>query len=146
MDFSVVADSAPVADPKAYPDWHHVKSMVINPGHTLHDSFGGLHHLYVNKAAITGYRAGKCPNGAVIVCDLLDAKAADNTVTESASKVLDVMHLDARKYASTGGCGDEGFKGDTSPHRAVGGDTASACHNCRVAQKTSGLVFSELRQ
>lgn len=145
-DIAAAADSPPVPYPKGYRDWHHVKSMLINPGHALYDSFGGLHHLYANKAAIKGYKTGKWPNGAVIAFDLLDAKAADNTVTEGTRKVLGVMHRDARKYASTGGWGYEGFKGDSSTDRAVGGNAASACHNCHIAQKTSGFVFSKLRQ
>ena len=145
-DVVAAADTAPVPYPKGYRHWHHVKSMVINPGHALYDSFGGLHHLYANKAAISGYKTGKWPDGAVIVFDLLDAKTADNAVTEGVRKVVGVMHHNARKYASTGGWGYEGFKGDSSTDRAVGANSASACHNCHTAQKASGFVFSKLRQ
>jgi hypothetical protein len=131
--------------PKDYRDWHHVKSMVINPGHSLYDAFGGIHHLYANKAAIKGYQTGKWPDGAVITFDLLDAKSADNTVTEGKRKVLGVMHRDAKKYAATGGWGYEGFKGDSMTERAVGANAASACHQCHTAQKDAGFVFSTLR-
>ncbi|MBK6637511.1 MAG: cytochrome P460 family protein [Rhodocyclaceae bacterium] len=139
------ADPAAVPYPKGYRDWHHVKSMVINPGHSLYDAFGGIHHLYANKAAIKGYQTGKWPDGAVITFDLLDAKSADNTVTESTRKVLGVMHRDAKKYAATGGWGYEGFKGDSMTERAVGANAASACHQCHTAQKDAGFVFSTLR-
>ena len=37
--------AADVPYPAAYRDWHHVKSMVINQGHALYDTFGGIHHL-----------------------------------------------------------------------------------------------------
>ena len=142
---AAAADPAPVPYPKGYRDWHHVKSMVINPGHSLYDAFGGIHHLYANKAAIKGYQTGKWPDGAVITFDLLDAKSADSTVTEGKRKVLGVMHRDAKKYAATGGWGYEGFKGDSMTERAVGANAASACHQCHTAQKDAGFVFSTLR-
>ncbi len=139
------ADPTPVTYPTGYRDWHHVKSMVINPGHGLYDAFGGIHHLYANNAAILGYKTGKWPNGAVIVFDLLEAKSADNTVTEGQRKVVGVMHRDAKRYATTGGWGYEGFKGDSKSDRAVGNNAATACHQCHIAQKDSGYVFSKLR-
>lgn len=139
------ADSTPVPYPKGYRDWHHVKSMVIGPGHGLYDSFGGIHHLYANKAALQGYKTGKWPDGAVIVFDLLDAKSADNAVTEGPRKVVGVMHRDMHLYASTGGWGYEGFKGDSATDRAVGGNATTACHQCHIAQKESGFVFSKIR-
>jgi len=89
---AAAADAPPVPYPKDCRDWHHIKSMVISPGHALYDSFGGIHHLYANKVALQGYITGKWPDGAVIVFDLLDAKVADNAVTEGARKVVGVMH------------------------------------------------------
>jgi Cytochrome P460 len=112
------ADPAPVPYPEGYRQWVHVKSMTINQGHALYDTFGGIHHLYANKKAEQGYRRGKFADGSVIVFDLLEAKAADNTVQEGARKVLGVMHKDSRKYKDTGGWGFEGFKGDSKSERA----------------------------
>jgi len=143
---ALAADPAPVPYPAGYRDWHHVKSMVINPGHPLHQSFGGIHHLYANKLAVEGYRKGRFPDGAVIVFDLLDAKTADNAVTEGDRKVVGVMHKDAKKYASTGGWGYEGFVKESTTERAVGKNAASACHQCHVAQKDKDFVFSTLRR
>src|SRR5690606_24843369 len=77
---AAAGDSVPF--PEGYRDWHHVKSMVIEQGHPLFDSFGGIHHLYANEAAVTGYRQGIFPDGAVIVFDLLEAVHADSAVTE----------------------------------------------------------------
>ncbi len=142
---AAAADAPPVPYPKDYRDWHHVKSMVISPGHALYDSFGGIHHLYANKVALQGYITGKWPDGAVIVFDLLDAKVADNAVIEGARKVVGVMHRDARKYAATGGWGYEEFKGDSTSDRAVGASASTACHHCHVAQKNAGYVFSKMR-
>ena len=126
---AAAADAPPVPYPKGYRDWHHVKSMVISPGHALFNSFGGIHHLYANKAALQGYKTGKWPDGALIVFDLLEANAADNTVTEGPRKVVGVMHRDARKYAATGGWGYEGFKGDSTTERAVGANASCTASN-----------------
>lgn len=143
---ALAADPAPVPYPAGYRDWHHVKSMVINQGHPLYQSFGGIHHIYANRQAMDGYKKGKFPDGAVIVFDLLDAKSADNAVTEGERKVVGVMHKDARKYKDTGGWGFEGFKGDSKTERAVGKDAATACFHCHTAQKNNDFVFSSFRK
>ena len=120
------ADAPPVPYPKGYRQWTHVKSMVIQPGHALYDSFGGVHHLYGNKLAEKGYARGKFPDGAVIVFDLLTAVSADNSVQEGPRKVLGVMVKDSRRYKDTGGWGFEGFKADSTTERVVGSQAASA--------------------
>jgi hypothetical protein len=140
------ADAAPVPYPAGYRQWTHVKSMTISQGHALYDAFGGVHHLYANKKAEQGYRSGKFADGSVIVFDLLEAKAADNTVQEGARKVLGVMHKDARKYKDTGGWGFEGFKGDSQTERAVGKNAATACFQCHAPQKSQDFVFSTFRK
>lgn len=149
FSLALAAGAALAADPVPYPEgyrnWTHVKSMVINPGHPLYDAFGGIHHIYANGKAMTGYKSGKFPDGAVIVFDLLEAKSADNAVTEGARKVVGVMVKDAKKYAATGGWGFEGFKGDSKTERAVGANAAKACFECHTAQKNADYVFSKYR-
>ena len=140
------ADAPPVPYPEGYRQWTHVKSMIINQGHPLYDAFGGIHHLYANSKAEQGYKSGKFADGSVIAFDLLEAKAADNTVQEGARKVLGVMHKDSRKYKDTGGWGFEGFKADSKSERAVGKNAASACYQCHTAQKDKDFVFSAYRQ
>ena len=140
------ADAPPVPYPKGYRQWTHVKSMVIQPGHALYDSFGGVHHLYGNKLAEKGYARGKFPDGAVIVFDLLTAVSADNTVQEGPRKVLGVMVKDSRRYKDTGGWGFEGFKADSTTERAVGSQAATACYQCHTAQKDKDYVFSSMRK
>jgi hypothetical protein len=119
--------------------------MVIEPGHALHASFGGIHHLYANDQAMQGYRSGRFPDGAVIVFDLLDAPAGDHAITEGARKVVGVMHRDAKKFASTGGWGFEGFAGDSRTQRVVGANAASACFACHQSQRDREYVFSGYR-
>ncbi|MEQ1807681.1 MAG: cytochrome P460 family protein [Burkholderiaceae bacterium] len=143
---ALAADTAAVPYPTGYRSWTHVKSMVIQPGHALYDAFGGIHHLYANSKAEAGYKSGKFPDGAVIVFDLLEAKAADNTVQEGARKVVGVMMKNAAKYKATGGWGYEGFKGDSTTERAVGNNAATACYQCHTAQKDKDFVFSAYRK
>jgi Cytochrome P460 len=143
---ALAADPAPVAYPEGYRDWTHVKSMVINQGHPLYDAFGGIHHVYANKKAMQGYKTGEFPAGSVIVFDLLEAKAADNTVQEGARKVVGVMAKDATKWKATGGWGYEGFKGDSKSERAVGKNAATACYQCHTQQKDKDFVFSGYRK
>lgn len=142
----VAAEPATVPYPEGYRQWTHVKSMTIQQGHALFDAFGGIHHLYANKKAEEGYRRGKFADGSVIVFDLLEAKAADNTVQEGERKVLGVMHKDSRKYKVTGGWGFEGFKGNSKTERAVGQNAATACFQCHTAQKGNDYVFSAFRK
>ncbi len=137
--------AAQVPYPEGYRNWTHVKSMVINEGHPLYDAFGGIHHIYANPKAMTGYKTGKFPDGAAIVFDLLSAKSADSAVQEGERKVVGVMVKQARKYKQTGGWGFEGFKGDTRD-RAVGSNAAAACFQCHTAQSDKDFVFSQWRK
>ena len=138
--------AADVAYPDGYRDWHHVKSMVIQPGHGLYQAFGGIHHLHAHRKALEGYRTGKFPDRAVIVFALLEGPAEAGAITEGRRKVVGVMARDARKFAATGGWGFEGFKGDSRTERAVGADAAKACFACHAPQKDRGYVFSSLRK
>lgn len=131
---------------EGYRAWHHVKSMVINPGHPLYEAFGGIHHIYANAKALAGYRDGKFADGAVIVFDLLEAETGGKAVHEGSRKVLGVMHKDGKAHAATGGWGFEAFKGDSKSERAVGADAASACFACHTSQKSNDYVFSRLRR
>ena len=139
------ADGHMVEYPQGYRNWVHVKSMIIEPGHGLYETFGGVHHLYANSQAMTGYRTGKFPDDAVIVFDLLEANKVDGAVVEGARKVVGVMQKDRRRFAATGGWGFEGF-GQGDPDRRVVGDKAdTACFQCHTAQQDKGYVFSGYR-
>lgn len=141
-----VQAAEPVPYPQGYRQWTHVKSMVIEQGHPLYGTFGGIHHLYANKQAMAGYRKGRFPDGSVIVFDLLEAKSGGNAIQEGARKVVGVMRKDAKRYAATGGWGFEGFKGDSRSERAVADNAASACFGCHQAQKDHEFVFSRYRR
>lgn len=141
------AGGAAVDYPHGYRQWTHVKSMVLEPGHPLYASFGGLHHIYANHLAMKGYKSGKFPDGAVIVFDLLDVDRSGNAIAEGPRKIVGVMQRDARRFKDTGGWGFEGFvKGDPK-QRAVGDQAKSACFGCHAEQAAStGYVFSAWRE
>ena len=145
VSLALAAATTEVPYPANYRSWTHVKSMVIEPGHALHSSFGGIHHLYANEQAMQGYRGGKFPDGAVIVFDLLEAPDKEHAITEGARKVVGVMHRDAKKFAATGGWGFEGFAGDSQTQRAVGANAATACFACHTSQRNREFVFSSYR-
>lgn len=138
------ADNVPY--PAGYRTWTHVKSMVIQSGHPLHASFGGIHHLYANAKAMEGYKSGQFKNGSVIIFDLLEADAAGNALTEGKRKVVGVMHRDTKKYAATGGWGFEGFAAGDPAQRAVGANAKAACFDCHAPQKDTSYVFSSWRE
>lgn len=143
---SITVHAAEVPYPAGYRAWTHVKSMVIQPGHPLHASFGGIHHLYANAKAMQGYKTGRFPDGSVIIFDLLEANTADNALTEGARKVVGVMHRNARQYAETGGWGFEGFAAGDPRQRVVGPNAKAACFECHAPQKDTGYVFSTWRE
>jgi hypothetical protein len=146
--FFVVCSSSQeqkVAYPDGYRNWAHVKSMILQPGHPLYESFGGIHHIYANEPALKALKSGSkhFPDGAVLVFDLLEAVEAENAVTEGARKVVGVMEKDKARFADTGGWGFEGFKGDTR-ERVVTNATAQ-CYTCHTSQTENDFVFSSYR-
>lgn len=129
--------------PEGYRSWHHVKSMVIQPGHALHDAFGGIHHVYANEAALSGLSSGRYADGAVFAFDLLATNEGGNAIQEGQRKVLGVMHKSDAAFPSTGGWGFAGF---TSPGHDVVTDMQTQCFTCHTGQQSSGYVFSKLRE
>ncbi|MDA3934371.1 MAG: cytochrome P460 family protein [Gammaproteobacteria bacterium] len=146
IGFTALAADDAVDYPGDYRHWQHVKSMLIEPGHPLHAAFGGLHHIYANESAITGYASGSFPDGSVLVFDLLDVTAADHAVTEAERKVLGVMQKDSERFASTGGWGFEGFAGGDPQQRVVGNNAAQACFGCHQPHADTDYVFSQWRE
>lgn len=131
--------------PEGYRQWTHVKSMLLQEGHPLYESFGGIHHIYANAAALKAMKSGKSyPDGSVLVFDLLEAVKEDNAIVEGSRKVLGVMQKDSEKFSATGGWGFEGFKGDT--RERVVQDAATACFSCHAAQQENDYVFSAYRK
>lgn len=131
-----------VAYPEGFRHWAHVKSMVINKGHPLHDAVGGMHHIYASKLAHAGYKAGRFADGSVIVFDLFEAVDKDNAVSEGKRKAVIVMHKDARRFKAHDGWGYEVFADRKGTLDAKG---QAGCHACHTQQKAKDFVFSALR-
>ncbi len=130
--------------PAGYRSWQHVKSMIIQPGHALEDSFGGIHHIYANSKAMIGLADGQYKDGAVFVFDLLDYDDSEYTIVAAARKRLDVMQYGSEQFLETGGWGFESFVGDSRTQR-VEQDVVTACFNCHIPAKESNYVYSQYR-
>ena len=130
--------------PEGYRGWTHVKSMVIEEGHPLHNAFGGIHHIYANKKALDGLKKNSYPDGSVFIFDLLEASKKENAITEGARKVIGIMEKDQKKFSSTGGWGFEAFKGDTTER--VVKDPKADCFTCHETEKQTDFVFSGYRK
>jgi hypothetical protein len=141
----MAASNSPVAYPDGYRDWTHVKSMVIQAGHPLFDSFGGVHHIYANDKALAALKRGgtQYPDGSVFVFDLLEAPVENNAVVEGKRKIVGVMEKNSKRFATTGGWGFEGFKADTR-ERAVS-DTGASCWACHQSQTKTDGTFTAWR-
>ncbi|MBI5662202.1 MAG: cytochrome P460 family protein [Ignavibacterium album] len=134
-----------VAYPDGYRNWTHVKTLILEKGHPLYEAFGGIHHIYANKKALDGYKAGnRFGDGSVIVFDLLETVAADNAISEGKRKVVGVMEKNSKKFKDTGGWGFEGFKGDSRERVVKNMD--GECFSCHLSQKDRDYVFSEYRK
>ncbi|MCS6917643.1 MAG: cytochrome P460 family protein [Chitinophagales bacterium] len=129
--------------PADYRSWTHVKSMVLEPGHPLYESFGGIHHIYANAEAMQGYRSGTFPDGSVIVFDLLEALRKDSAVSEGNRKVIGVMYKNSNVFTETGGWGFGGFSDQKGTRVQL--DAKSACFNCHAGRKDFDYVFSSYR-
>ena len=78
--------------PVGYRDWTHVKTMAILPGHSLYETFGGIHHVYANVKALQALKEGGIyPDGSVLIFDLLEAHSKEYAFKEGGRKVLGVM-------------------------------------------------------
>lgn len=131
--------------PEGYRQWIHIKSMIIQEGHPLYDSFGGIHHIYANSKAFKAMKTKKSfPDGAVIVFDLLEAKTENNAIVEGNRKVVGVMQKNTKKFKETGGWGFEGFSGNTKER--IVKNPKTECFNCHESMKDTDYVFSNWRQ
>ncbi len=132
--------------PEGYREWTHVKSMVIERGHPLYDSFGGIHHVYANPRAAARLKAGGSgpfPDGSVFVFDLLAAVRQEGAIVEGDRKFIGVMVKDAARYGDTGGWGFAAFKGST---REAANVDAAACFACHRSAEENDFVFTAWRR
>jgi len=133
-----------IAYPAAYPQWLHVKSMLIQPNHPLANPFAGIHHVYANDLAAEGLASGKFADGASLAFDLFEADSGADAITEGKRKLLGVMIKNANQFSKTGGWGFQAFAGDSHAERLVT-DGGLSCFGCHTQVQQSSFVFSKLR-
>jgi len=131
--------------PQGYRNWTHVTSSLIGPQSPAYEKSGGLHHFYANEKAMEGYRAGKFPDGAVIVDERNKAQENEG-VTRVGDRVgVAVMVKDSRRYDETGGWGFEVFRGE-SPTAVLTAQGRATCYGCHAKQKDRDFVFTAVRK
>ena len=140
------ANAPAVPYPEGYRRWAHVKSQVIGPESAFFGTGGGIHHIYANDAAMTGFEARRFPDGAILVFDLLEARTKDGITVEGARQRLDVMIKDAKRFPDSGGWGFERFVGDSKTERGLTEEHRALCFECHSRRKEEDFVFSEYRR
>lgn len=139
--------AAKVDYPEDYRYWTHVKSMILLENHPISETFGGLHHIYANEAALDAMMKGApYPDGAVLVFDLMETVTDEGETTTSEGPRIrkDVMQKNSKLWADTGGWGYETFKGPDN-NRIIT-DPVASCHGCHASQEPTDFVFSTFRE
>jgi hypothetical protein len=137
-------DSIPF--PLDFREWAHVKSAIVGPQSPAFATEGGLHHVYANRQALAGYRAGAFPDGSILVYDLLETREAGGLTSEGPERRVDVMVKDRRRYGDTGGWGFASFKSGDRTNGGLDAGRKGACVSCHGKQKDRDYVFSEFRK
>jgi hypothetical protein len=132
------------AYPEGYRSWVHSKSMVVQEGHFLYPQLGGIHHVYANPKALAALTGGKpCPDGSVLVLDVLEARAESRAIVEGARRFVLVMEKDQKRFPRTAGWGYEAFTGDTRERTVK--DGGARCHDCHRARRSHDYVLHDWR-
>jgi Cytochrome P460 len=105
----------------------------------------GVFYFYANDKAMDGLRTGSYADGAIFAEEMLEWLSTSNGATEGQRRIIGVMVKDSQRYSSTGGWGygnfDDGSRTDT-----LDAGKREACHQCHVARKDQGYVFTEYRE
>jgi Cytochrome P460 len=131
--------------PEGYRRWVHVRSGLTGPESPDYKNTGGLHHIYANDKAMEGYKAGRFPDGSIIVYDLLQVETKEGITREGRRRYLTVMHKDSKRFTETGGWGFEVFLKDSRTDRTIGAQAKTKCFDCHASQKDRDFVFGSFR-
>ena len=140
------APDAAVPYPKGYRKWVHVGTTLVGPQSAFFASSGGIHHIYANDKAMSGYETGKFPDGAILVFDLLETKEISGATIEGPRQRIDVMVKDTQRFTSTGGWGFERFSGDSETDRPLTEEHRALCFSCHEKRRAQDFVFSKFRK
>jgi hypothetical protein len=129
---------APVALPKDFRSWTHVRSMVVtDPDEGMY----GFHNVYANPAAVKALRSSKAsvvyPDGATFVVSIFEVKQEKGLVVAGA-KQRDVMQVKDARAKATGGWRFASFDPSGKPN-AIDAASCAACHTQATA---TDMVFT----
>jgi cytochrome c1 len=138
--------------PDAYRHWAFLHSSMVPATFAAFGTkpcekpcMAGIFHFYANDKAMEGLRTGSYPDGAILAEEMLEWLATANGAKEGPRRVVGVMVKDSRRYSSTDGWGygnfDEGSRVDK-----LDAKSRQACHQCHIARKDQGYVFTEYHE
>jgi hypothetical protein len=120
---------------------------VAGPGSPAAPKYEGVHHIYANPAAMSGYLSGTFPDGAVIVYDQWSAKALPkDAIAAGERKFIDVMVRDSRRFAATGGWGYTEFAWPDRTRVTAIEQNPQGCDGCHQGAPGQDRVFSSWRE
>jgi hypothetical protein len=139
--------------PEGYRRWTFLHSSMVSP---TFDAFGkkpcekpcvaGIFHFYANDKAMEGFHSGVYPDGAIIAEEMLEwLSNSSGGAKEGQRRIVGVMVKDSQRYASTAGWGYGSFD-DGSRTDKLDAKAREACHQCHVARKDQGYVFTEYKE
>ncbi|MDD2898925.1 MAG: cytochrome P460 family protein [Desulfuromonadaceae bacterium] len=127
---AAISEAAPPALPKGYSAWKKSERKVVTDKSSL---FYGIHYIYADKKAQSGYQAGnKFPEGSRIVVEFFNIK--DNPAVDGSKNMIVLMQKD-RRQTSSGGWLFAGFGADGKLSSLDPVTTCFGCHQKDAAQK-----------
>jgi hypothetical protein len=145
---SMKAAAAPdeeIPFPADYRTWAHVKTVLVRSESPAYATEGGIHHIYANPAAVTGYRTGTFPDGSVIVYDLLETTEKPGLILEGKNRRTDVMVKDSARFASSHGWGFASFAAGTRANGVLPKERQAQCLECHTKRKDHDYVQGDWR-
>ncbi len=146
---SVRAEESGVPYPEGYRSWNFLHGSLVPASAAgfakspcAKPCTNGMFYFYANDLAMKGLHTGNYPDGAIIAEELLEFAIGEKGSGAEARRVMTaVMVRDRKRYAGTDGWGygsfDEGSKTNTLDEKA-----RQSCHQCHVARKDAGYVFT----
>ena len=129
---------APVALPKDFRSWTHVRSMVVTDPE---EGMYGFHNVYANAAALKALRSSKAPvvfpDGSTFVVSIFEVKQEKGLVV-AGEKQRDVMQVKDARAKGTGGWRFASFDPAGKPI-AIDAASCAACHTQAAA---TDMVFT----
>jgi cytochrome P460 len=139
---STLYAAEPVQFPDSFRRWVHVGTGVILPGaNPKLMSEEGMHHIFANEKATTGYPSGDFSDGSIIVYELREAHQNNGVISEGDRKRVDVMIKDS-SLKDTGGWRFERFWGNDQTQNVIH-DSGTSCFQCHSKANAHGFVFSQ---